>query len=166
MITIRRAAIAKGNCFFANAFYKNTPVVKLSDAIKTIAGAKLTPVIRISVRNFDFDKLKECLEQSSAVDSVVIISPDASTLEKASTYFPGARFGYISDELTPDRCERLAKINSFVISDCRPKNMARAEELGIKLVLTANNERELDEAINEGVEAIITSCYQLDGCKF
>lgn len=152
--------------FFADKFYKNTQVVKLADAIKAIANAKASPIIRISVRNFDFDKLEEILEPYSFVDGLTVISPDMSTLEKASAYFPDAKFGYESDELTLDRCERLANMNSFVISDERPKNMAKAEELGARLVLIANDEKALERARAEGAYAIITEIYQLDGCKF
>lgn len=152
--------------FFANPFYKNTRVMRLEDAIKTIANAKASPLIRVTVRNFDFLKLSEILEGYAFKEGLAIISPDTSTLEKASAVFPDATFGYIGEEITADRCERLSRMKSFIVAKQRPANYARAEECGIGLMLTANDEEELIYALSERPLAIITGVYQLKGCKF
>lgn len=152
--------------FFANPFYKNTRITRLEDAIKTVANAKASPIIRITVRNFDFARLSEILERYGFLEGISIISPDTSTLEKASAYFPAASFGYIGEDVTADRCDRLSKMNSFIVAKRRPSSYARAEECGIGLMLVANDDEELVYALSQRPLAIVTGVYQLKGCKF
>lgn len=140
---------------FADPFYKNTRIVTLKEALMQFAGEGIIPFIRINGDGFPAERLTEILG-GFQFGTVYIIS-DSDELRK---------------KICGERHECSGDIRfaypSYYYNARGGKNAADYSELmenGIEIIPVINYSDELKKFVCAGEKTMITSVYQLKGCK-
>ncbi len=133
---------------FSGDFYKNTRISSLSDVFMQMQSAGSIPIVCAHGLNFPFETL-ENMYKEFGFGAVKIMASQSISAEKIKKALPDSQSVYISDYYSNDDVTR-----DFVVSDERTEILFRV-----------NTSADLERAIKGGEKKIVTSVYQLDGCK-
>ena len=136
---------------FADTFYKNTRISTLAEALMQFSGEGITPFIRINRDGFPTEKLREILGEFS-FEKIYFMTGDEKLRQQLKTLFPAAGFA----------CPSLYYCARGENNAC---DYAKMSEQGVEIIPVINYPEELKKFVASGEKSMITSVYQLRGCK-
>lgn len=133
---------------FSGDFYKNTKISMLNEVFMQLQSSGATPIVRVHGSDFPFEILESTFKEYGFSDVKLVASQSVSA-EKIKSALPESELVYISD---------------YYSDEAAVRNLPAADEKA-EILFRVNTSADLAKAIKAGEQTIVTTVYQLDGCK-